>query len=62
MDDPAQRATLALNEQFDAELERRVVLLEQPENQGRDYDAVAWLILLLLGVVVPIIALYWGRA
>ena len=62
MDDPAERATLALNEQFDVELERRVALLEQPENQGRDYDAVAWLILLLLGVVVPIIALYWGRA
>lgn len=43
------------------ELERRVALLEKPENQGEDYDATAWAILIGLGVVLPIIALWLGR-
>jgi hypothetical protein len=43
------------------ELERRVALLEKPENQGEDYDATAWVILIGLGVVLPIIALMLGR-
>ena len=43
------------------ELERRVALLEKPENQGEDYDVTAWIILIGLGVVLPIIALMLGR-
>lgn len=43
------------------ELERRVALLEKPENQGDDYDATAWVILIGLGVVLLIIALMLGR-
>ena len=43
------------------ELERRIALLENPKNQGEEYDATAWLILIGLGVVLPIIALWLGR-
>jgi hypothetical protein len=43
------------------ELERRVALLEKPETQGEDDDAMAWVILIGLGVVLPIIALMLGR-
>ncbi len=44
------------------ELERRVKLLERPENQGQDYDGSAWAVLIILGVVLLIIALWLGRA
>jgi len=44
-----------------AELERRIKLLENPENQGRDYDAAAWIVLIALGVVLPIVSLWLGR-
>ena len=44
------------------ELERRVKLLERSENQGQDYDASAWAVLIILGIVLPIIALWLGRA
>lgn len=47
---------------LDPELERRVALLEKPENQGKDYDAAAWLALILLGIALPLIALFIGRA
>ncbi len=43
------------------ELERRVALLEKPENQGEDYDGTAWIILIGLGVVLPVVALWLGR-
>ena len=43
------------------ELERRLALLQKPENQGEDYDLTAWLILIGLGIVLPIIALWLGR-
>jgi len=48
-------------QEMDAELERRLTALEKPENQGEDYDATAWVILIGLGVVLPIIALWLGR-
>lgn len=48
--------------QLEPELERRVALLENPDNQGKDYDGAAWLALILLGVALPIIALLIGRA
>lgn len=43
------------------ELERRVALLERPENQGQDYDGAAWFVLVALGIVLPVIALFLGR-
>lgn len=43
------------------ELERRIALLEKSENQGEDYDAVAWLVLIALGILVPIACLIIGR-
>lgn len=46
---------------FDTELERRIALLEHAEQQGGDFDAVAWWVLVLFGIVVPCIALYLGR-
>lgn len=49
-------------ERLHPELERRLGLLEEPQNQGRDYDGLAWAALIGLGVVLPVIALLIGRA
>jgi len=46
---------------MDPELERRITLLEEPGNQGQDFDGVAWFVFILLGVALPIVALWWGR-
>lgn len=43
------------------ELERRLQLLEDPRNQGQDFDRTAWAALIGLGVVLPILALIIGR-
>lgn len=43
------------------ELERRLALLEQDQNQGADYDGSAWLVLVGLGIVLPIVALWLAR-
>jgi hypothetical protein len=48
-------------ERLHPELERRIKLLEDPANQGADYDAVAWAALIGLGVILPIIAILIGR-
>jgi hypothetical protein len=42
------------------ELERRLKALEDPSQQGEDYDAASWFWLLLLGLVLPVIVLIWG--
>jgi hypothetical protein len=42
------------------ELERRVAVLEDPAQQGADFDAVSWLWLILLGIVGPLALLIWG--
>lgn len=47
-------------ERLNPELERRLKALENPAEQGEDYDAASWLWLLLFGVILPIIALAWG--
>jgi hypothetical protein len=41
-------------------LEERISALEDPALQGSDFDAVSWLWLTLLGVVVPVVLLLWG--
>lgn len=48
-------------EKLPAELERRIRILEDPANQGQDYDGMAWAALIGLGIVLPIIALLIGR-
>ncbi|WP_413870521.1 hypothetical protein [Albidovulum sp.] len=48
-------------EKLHPELERRLRLLEEPKNQGQDYDGLAWMALIGLGVVLPVIALLIGR-
>ncbi|MFV3304848.1 hypothetical protein ACNFBT_06170 [Pseudomonas sp. NY15181] len=42
------------------ELERRLRLLEDPAEQGEDFDAMSWFWLLLLGLVLPVVALVAG--
>jgi hypothetical protein len=48
-------------QKFPPELERRIRLLEDPANQGQDYDGMAWAALIGFGIVLPIIALLIGR-
>lgn len=47
-------------QQIPAELERRIKALESVENQGEDFDASSWMWLIILGLVLPVIALIWG--
>lgn len=48
-------------EKLQPELERRLRLLEDPRNQGEDYDGTAWAALIAFGVLLPILALVIGR-
>jgi hypothetical protein len=43
-----------------AELERRIELLEDPANQGSEFDALSWTWLLILGVLLPAAVFIWG--
>jgi hypothetical protein len=43
-----------------AELERRIALLENPKNQGEDFDSSSWFWLLVLGLVLPVVILIVG--
>jgi hypothetical protein len=43
-----------------AELERRIAILEDPANQGAEFDASSWMWLLVLGLLMPIAILVWG--
>ncbi|WP_459729065.1 hypothetical protein [Pseudomonas sp. MHK4] len=47
-------------QQQTGELERRLRLLENPAEQGEDFDGASWFWLLLLGVFLPILALIAG--
>ncbi len=49
------------HETLPPELERRIRLLEDPSNQGQDYDGAAWAALIVLGIILPVIALLIGR-
>lgn len=48
------------NDGIPAELERRIRLLENPANQGADFDGASWFWLILLGLALPIVALIIG--
>jgi hypothetical protein len=41
-------------------LEARIAALENPANQGSDFDAASWGWLIALGVAVPVALLIWG--
>jgi hypothetical protein len=43
-----------------AELERRIAILEDPANQGAEFDTSSWMWLLVLGLLLPIVVLVWG--
>jgi hypothetical protein len=43
-----------------AELEARITALESGAEQGRDFDAVSWIWLALLGVAVPVVLFVLG--
>lgn len=43
-----------------AELERRLEILERPEEQGEGFDTADWIWLAVLGVIFPIALLIWG--
>jgi hypothetical protein len=45
-----------------AELERRIRLLENPANQGEDFDGISWFWLIALGLAMPIVVIIigWG--
>lgn len=47
-------------EKLNPELERWLKALENPAEQGGDYDSTSWFWLLFLGVVLPVIVLIWG--
>lgn len=49
-----------IQEKLPPELERRIRLLENPSNQGEDYDGAAWAALIALGIILPIVALLIG--
>lgn len=42
------------------ELERRIKTLENPSEQGEDFDRASWYWLLFLGLVLPVVVLVWG--
>jgi len=49
-----------MSEELPPELQRRIRSLENPAEQGRDFDRVSWAWLILLGVVTPVLLLLWG--
>jgi hypothetical protein len=42
------------------ELERRLAILEKPENQGAGFGVVDWAWLVVLGIAGPALLLLWG--
>lgn len=42
------------------ELERRIQALESVSDEPTDFDAKTWVWLIILGIVVPVIAIVWG--
>lgn len=42
------------------ELERRLAVLEKPENQGTGFGVIDWVWLVVLGMVGPALLLLWG--
>ena len=49
-----------MNEAINKELDRRLDLIEQPENQGQGIDRTAFLQVLVLCWLLPALLLWWG--
>lgn len=49
-----------MSERLDPELERRIRILENPEELGAGFTSRDWGYLVLLGIVLPLISLIWG--
>jgi hypothetical protein len=47
-------------DELPAELEERISALENPAQQGSDFDLRSWLWLILLGLALPLSLLVWG--
>lgn len=47
-------------ERLNPELERRLKVLENPAEQGEDFDGASWFWLIVLGIILPVIVLAWG--
>ncbi len=45
---------------FDKELERRITAFENGKEEGEDLAPKDWAWLLLLGIALPAVMLYWG--
>lgn len=48
------------NEAEERELERRLEILENPNNQGEGFGPTDWAWLFVLGVLFPAVLLIWG--
>jgi hypothetical protein len=49
-----------MDEAIDAELDRRLLLLEKAEHQGQGIDRIAFWQIVVLCWLVPAVLLYWG--
>ncbi|WP_161777462.1 MULTISPECIES: hypothetical protein [unclassified Mesorhizobium] len=47
-------------ENLEPELERRLAVIEAQDGLGADFDLMAWIALIALGVVLPAIVLLLG--
>lgn len=47
-------------DQYQAELERRIALMEDAGNLGAKLESRDWMWLLILGVALPLAFLVWG--
>ncbi len=46
--------------EYQAELDRRIGEMENPDNLGGQLDSKDWLWLLILGIALPAVVLIWG--
>lgn len=51
---------MATQQQLPAELERRIRALESAGGEGEDFDGSSWFWLIVLGIVLPVLALILG--
>ena len=62
-DAPGKRAAAGAPgsaEPLPPELDRRLAAIESGAEAGSDFDAVSWVWMILIGVVLPVVLLIWG--
>jgi len=47
-------------ESLPPELDRRLAAIESGAEAGSDFDAISWVWMILIGVVLPVVLLIWG--